>query len=44
MTSRAYEFCRKSVRKKTTPKYVKIQMKAWMKIYEGKDRKYVVSE
>lgn len=44
MTSRAYEFCRKSVRKKTTPKYVKIQMKAWMKICEGKDRKYVVSE
>lgn len=44
MTSRAYEFCRKSVRKKTTPKYAKIQMKAWMKIYEGKDRKYVVSE
>ena len=42
--NKAYEFCRKSVRKKTTPKYVKLQMKAWMKICEGKDKKYVVSE
>lgn len=42
--NKAYEFCRKSVRKKTTPKYVKLQMKTWMKICEGKDKKYVVSE
>ena len=42
--NKAYEFCRKSVRKKTTPKYVKLQMKAWMKICEGKDKKYVVSD
>ena len=42
--NKAYEFCRKSVRKKTTPKYVRLQMKAWMKICEGKDKKYVVSD
>ena len=42
--NKAYEFCRESVRKKTTPKYVKAQMKAWMKICEGKDKKYIVSE
>ena len=42
--NKAYEFCRKSVRKKTTPKYVRLQMKAWMKICEGRDKKYVVSE
>ena len=42
--NKAYEFCKESVRKKTTPKYVKLQMKAWMKICEGKDKKFVVSE
>ncbi|MBQ6483055.1 MAG: hypothetical protein IJI45_18270 [Anaerolineaceae bacterium] len=42
--NKAYEFCKSAVRKKTTPKYVKIQMKNWMKICEGRDRRYVVSE
>ena len=42
--NKAYEFCQESVKKKTTPKYVKIQMKAWMKICEGKDKKYIVSK
>lgn len=42
--NKAYEFCKKSIKKETTPKYVKIQMKDWMKIYEGKNKKYVVSE
>lgn len=42
--NKAYEFCKESVKKKTTPKYVKLQMKAWMRICEGKDKKYVVSE
>lgn len=44
LMNKAYEFCRKSVRRKTTPKYVKAQMRAWMKICEGKDKKYIVSE
>jgi phage terminase large subunit-like protein len=44
MKNKAYEFCRESVKKKTTPRYVKLQMKAWMRICEGKDKKYIVSE
>lgn len=42
--NKAYLFCKESVKKKTTPKYVRLQMKAWMRICEGKDKKYVVSE
>lgn len=40
---KAYEYCKKSIRQKTTPKYVKRQMRLWMKIAEGKDSKYYVS-
>lgn len=43
-SSNAYLFCKKSVRLKTTPKYVKLQMRDFMRICEGKDKKYVVSE
>ena len=40
MTSnKAYEYCSKSVRKKTTPKYVKKQMREFMRICDGKDKK-----
>lgn len=42
--NRAYEYCKKNIRKKTTPKYVKLQMKEWLKIAEGKHKKYIVSE
>jgi phage terminase large subunit-like protein len=42
--NKAYEFCRNSVKKKTTPRYVKLQMKAWMRICEGKDKKYTINE
>lgn len=42
--SKAYIFCKQSVRRKTTPKYVKLQMREFMKIAEGKDKKYKVSE
>ncbi len=42
--NKAYEYCKKNVRKKTTPKYVKLQMKEWLKIAEGKHKKYIVSE
>lgn len=44
MTSKAYEFCISSIKLKTTPKYVKKQMKEFINICEGKDKKYVVSE
>lgn len=39
----AYEFCKSCIRKKTTPKYVKLQMKDFMRICEGKDKKYIIS-
>lgn len=43
-TSKAYLFCKKSIEEKTTPKYVKAQMRDFMAICEGKDEKYKVSE
>ena len=43
-SSKAYEYCKNSIRKKTTPRYVKAQMRDWMRIAEGKDDKYFVSE
>ena len=33
--NKAYEYCKNSINKKTTPKYVKLQMKEFMKICEG---------
>lgn len=42
--NKAYEYCKNSIRKKTTPKYVKRQMRDFMRICEGKDKKYIVSE
>ena len=42
--NKAYEYCKNSIRKKTTPKYVKRQMRDFMKICEDKDKKYIVSE
>lgn len=42
--NKAYEYCVESVRKKTTPKYVKLQMREFIRICQGKDKKYIVSE
>lgn len=42
--SKAYEYCKNSIDKETTPRYVKLQMRDWMRIAEGKDDKYFVSE
>ena len=44
LSSPAYLYCKEAVRKKTTPKYVKKQMRAWMPIAEGKNPKYKVSQ
>lgn len=44
MRSKAYDFCKKSVKAKTTPKYVRLQMRDFIKICEGKNKKYVISE
>lgn len=43
MSSKAYDFCKESVRLKTTPKYVKLQMRDFMRISDGKNDKYVIS-
>ena len=40
----AYDYCKKSVRQKTTPKYVKLQMRDFMKVCEGKNKTYCVSK
>jgi len=42
--NRAYLYCKESIRKKSCPKYVKTQMRDFMRICEGKDKKYTVSE
>ena len=42
-TSKAYLFCKSCYRKKTTPRYVKKQMRLFMDIAEDKDKKYKVS-
>ena len=43
-TTKAYEYCKKNVNKKTTPKYVKKQMREFMKVSEGKNKRYMISE
>ncbi len=42
--SKPYKYCYTAVKAKTTPKYVKLQMKEFMRICEGKDKKYMISE
>ena len=44
MTNKALEFCEASVNKKTTPKYVKLQMRDFIDICEGKNDKYKINE
>ena len=41
--NKAYEYCKKSILQKETPKYVKRQMREFMRICEGKDKKYIIS-
>ena len=42
--SKAVRYIRENVNRKTTPKYVKKQMRAWLRIAEGKDPRWMVSE
>jgi len=42
--NKAYEVCKSSINKTTTPKYVKLQMKDFMSICEGENEKYIVSD
>lgn len=41
---KAYEYCKKSLKEKSTPKYVKLQMKEFVDMCDGKNDKYIVSE
>lgn len=40
---KAYLYCKDNYRAKTTPHYVKLQMREFMRLCEGKDKKYIVS-
>ena len=42
--SKAYKFCCENYRAKWTPKYVKLQMKDFMRVCEGKHSDYIISE
>jgi phage terminase large subunit-like protein len=42
--TKAYEYCKQNVNAKTTPKYVKLQMREFMRISEDKDKRYKISE
>lgn len=44
MVNKAYDYCKKSIRLKSTPKYVKLQMKDFVRMCDGKDKKYKLSE
>lgn len=44
MTNKAYEYCKLSISKDTTPKYVKLQMQDFVNICEDEDSKYKISE
>lgn len=41
--NKAYQYCKTDIKKKTTPKYVKMQMRQFMRICEDKDKKYMLS-
>lgn len=42
--NKAYQYCKENIKKKTCPKYVKLQMQDFMKICEGKNKKYIISK
>ncbi len=44
MNNRAYLYAKKSIKAKEVPKYVKKQMKEFIKIADGKDEKYYINE
>lgn len=41
---KAYKYCKKSVRLKSTPRYVKLQMREFIKIHDDKSKKYCISQ
>ena len=44
LDNRAYKYAKKSIRSKEVPKYVKKQMREFIKIADGKNEKYYINE
>ena len=44
MNNKAYDYAKKVIDLETTPKYVKIQLKEFIKICDGKDDKYCINQ
>ena len=44
MNNKAYKYAKKGIKSKDVPKYVKKQMKEFIKIADGKDEKYYLNE
>lgn len=42
--NKAYEYCLKAIDADTTPKYVKLQMRDFMDVCDGKNPKYILSD
>lgn len=42
--NKAYLYCKDNIKKKTCPKYVRLQMKDFMAICEGRNKKYIISD
>lgn len=42
--TKAYDYCKANIKAKTTPKYVKKQMREFMRIEEGKDKRYTINK
>ena len=44
LENKAYQYAKRSIKSKEVPKYVKKQMKEFLKIADGKDEKYYINE
>lgn len=44
MNHKVYDIAKKAIKAKTTPKYVKLQLKEFIRVWDGKDKKYMISE
>lgn len=43
INNKAYEYSKQAIESKETPKYVKLQIKEFIDIYEGKNEKYIIN-
>ena len=43
VNNKAYEYSKQAIESKETPKYVKLQIKEFIDIYEGKNEKYIIN-